>query len=367
MNLPADVWNSLEVMDIPSIMDIPGTQLGIISWLIKAATCLSLSIQFNKATRWELCGAGKISHDFSVAIKTLPPEDHQIAAIASRSTERAQDFARKHNIPMSYSSWPVIRTLTLCTCWCCTQSTGDWSSLSQSREDLVTAAKKNDFFLREVTGCLFCPFQAIWSRCVPVVAEVRMLLPEEAVGEVKPVKTYFGSPQLHFPRSVKKELGGGALLDIVYCRQFVLMVFNGERPESIQAKGVLLYSGVDEWVVVRKFSRSRMALAFSIGARLPNDAVISGTTGSVEILGPMHCPTTLVVNNKTAQDPLPEPCLPPNFTNSTGLRYQAEEVRQSLLNGLKESHRMPLADSVLLTEIMDEIRKQVVVFGQDSQ
>lgn len=36
--------------------------------------------------------------------------------------------------------------------------------------------------------------------------------------------------------------------------------------------------------------------------------------------------------------------------------------------GLKESPRMPLADSVLLTEIMDEIRKQVgVAFSQDSQ
>lgn len=30
------------------------------------------------ATRWGICGAGKISHDFSVAMKTLPPEDHQV-------------------------------------------------------------------------------------------------------------------------------------------------------------------------------------------------------------------------------------------------------------------------------------------------
>lgn len=36
--------------------------------------------------------------------------------------------------------------------------------------------------------------------------------------------------------------------------------------------------------------------------------------------------------------------------------------------GLKESPQMPLADSILLTEIMDEIRKQIgVVFSQDSQ
>lgn len=75
-------------------------------------------------------------------------------------------------------------------------------------------------------------------------SEVRRLLAEEAVGEVKLVKAYFSSPQLHIPRAVKRELGGGALLDIgVYCLQFVLMVFDGERPESIQATGVLLESG----------------------------------------------------------------------------------------------------------------------------
>lgn len=36
--------------------------------------------------------------------------------------------------------------------------------------------------------------------------------------------------------------------------------------------------------------------------------------------------------------------------------------------GLKESPRMPLSESALLTEVMDECRKQVgVVFNQDSQ
>lgn len=93
-------------------------------------------------------------------------------------------------------------------------------------------------------GSLLFPSKAIWSRCFPAYAEVRRLLAEEAVGEVKLVKAYFGSPQLHIPRSVRKELGGGALLDIgVYCLQFVLMVFDGERPASIQATGVLLDSG----------------------------------------------------------------------------------------------------------------------------
>ncbi|XP_028299058.1 dihydrodiol dehydrogenase, tandem duplicate 1 [Gouania willdenowi] len=333
------------------------------------------------ATRWGLCGAGKISHDFSVAMKTLSPGDHQIRAIASRSLERAQDFAKKHGVPKAYGSYEelandpdidvvhlgVLHTehwqvgLLLLEAGKNVLCEKPFAMNSRQVKDLVAAAKKNNVFLME----------AIWSRCFPVHAEVRRQLAEEAVGEVKLVKAYFGSPQLHIPRAVERELGGGALLDIgVYCLQFVLMVFKGERPECIEASGVLLDTGVDESVVVvMKFSRNRMAFcSFSIGARLPNDAFIAGTKGSIQVVGPMHCPTTLVVNNNRMEYPLPEPCLPLNFTNSTGLRYEAEEVRQCLLKGMKESPVMSLQDSVLLTEIMDEIRKQVgVVFSQDSQ
>ncbi|XP_056875527.1 trans-1,2-dihydrobenzene-1,2-diol dehydrogenase-like isoform X1 [Takifugu flavidus] len=333
------------------------------------------------ATRWGLCGAGKISHDFSVAMKTLAPEHHQIAAIASQSLERAKDFAKKHGIPTAYGSYAELAgNPDVDVVYLGVLHTEHWkvgllfleagknvlcekpfAMNSRQVKELVAAAKKNNVFLME----------AIWSRCFPVYAEVRRLLEEEAVGEVKLVKAYFGSPQLHIPRSVRKELGGGALLDIgVYCLQFVLMVFDGERPASIQATGALLDSGVDESVVVAmKFSRNRVALcAFSIATRLPNDAVICGTGGCIKVLDHMHCPTTLVVNDKEMKYPLPEPSLPLNFTNSTGLRYEAEEVRQCLLKGLKESQRMPLAQSVLLTEIMDEIRKQVgVAFSQDSQ
>ncbi|KAF7653109.1 hypothetical protein LDENG_00087320 [Lucifuga dentata] len=333
------------------------------------------------ATRWGLCGAGKISHDFSVAVKTLPPGDHQVAVIASRSLDRAKEFAQKHGIPKAYGSYEELASdPEIDVVYLGVLHTEHWrvgllflqagknvlcekpfAMNSKQVKDLIDASKKNNVFLME----------GIWSRCFPVHAEVRRLLEEEAVGEVKLVKAYFGSPQLHIPRSVRKELGGGALLDIgIYCLQFVLMVFNGERPESIEATGVLHDTGVDEsLVVVMKFSRKRMAFcACSIAVRLPNDAFISGTKGSIKVLGPMHCPTKLVVNDKETEYPLPEPCLSLNFTNSTGLRYEAEEVRQCLLKGLKQSPLMPLANSALLAEIMDEIRKQVgVVFSQDSQ
>lgn len=47
----------------------------------------------------------------------------------------------------------------------------------------------------------------------------------------------------------------------------------------------------------------------------------------------MWCPSVLEVNGKELKFPLPEAATPLNFTNSTGLRYEAEEVRQCLLKG----------------------------------
>ncbi|KAJ0056325.1 hypothetical protein NL108_004612 [Boleophthalmus pectinirostris] len=217
------------------------------------------------------------------------PAAMTIAVVASRSLRRAQEFAKKHGIPKAYGSYEELANdPDIDIVYIGVLHTQHWkvgllflkagknvlcekpfAMNSRQVQDLVVEAKRSNVFLME----------AIWSRCFPVHAEVRRLLAEKVVGEVKLVKAYFGSPQLHIPRSVEKELGGGALLDIgVYCLQFVLMVFRGEKPLSIQASGVLLDSG------------------------------------------------------------------------------------------LKESPLMPLAESVLLTEIMDEIRKQVgVVFSQDNQ
>lgn len=53
----------------------------------------------------------------------------------------------------------------------------------------------------------------------------------------------------------------------------------------------------------------------------------------MEVPAHMWSPTSLIVNGKETQYPLPEPYLPINFPNSTGMRYEAEEVRQCLLKG----------------------------------
>ncbi|XP_072348592.1 trans-1,2-dihydrobenzene-1,2-diol dehydrogenase-like isoform X2 [Scyliorhinus torazame] len=332
------------------------------------------------ATSWGICGAGRISHDFVVALKTLPPESHQVVAVASRDSSRARSFAKKHEIPKSYGSYEELATdpsvdivyvgiinpehlrvaLLMLRAGKNVLCEKPMAMNLRQVQQLVCAARHSDRFLME----------GLWTRFFPVSNAIRELLSHNDVGEVKMVKAEFGTFMLETPRLVDKELGGGVLLDIgCYCLQFVCMAFSGEKPESVQATGFLTEKGVDEAVtIVLKYSRKRMALVtVTMAVQLANQATISGTKGTITIPGLMWCPTSLVVNGKAQEFPLPAPPQPLNFINSTGLCYEAERVRQCLQKGLKECPDLPLAESELIMSILDEARRQVgVVYDQDA-
>ncbi|CAL8404339.1 unnamed protein product [Boreogadus saida] len=147
-------------------------------------------------------------------------------------------------------------------------------------------------------------------------------------------------------------LGVEALLDIgIYCLQFRLHGVPGGAARERPASGGLPGDRVEASLHSHHNTHVEM---------------VPGTEGSVRVPAHMWCPTSLIVNGEETQYPLPEPYLPTNFLNSTGMRYEAEEVRQCLLKGLKESPGMTHADSVLLAWLEDEARRQVgVEYSQD--
>ncbi|XP_014911135.1 uncharacterized protein LOC106961727 isoform X7 [Poecilia latipinna] len=348
----------------------------------------SQDYQRNMATRWGICSVGKISHDFTVALKTLPAEDHQVVAVAARKLEDAQEFANKHSISRVYGSYEelardpdmgqcpsardivhvgVIPPYHLNACKLFINAKKNVlceKSLAMNTKELkeiLDSAKKNNVFLME----------AVWTRFFQASVEIRNLLAQEYIGEVKMVRADYSLPLLHMSRSDQKDLSEGALLGLgIYCLQFISMVYKGEKPESIQARGVCLETGVDETVaVILRYSKNRMAtFTCSAGVELHSEAIIIGTEGKIQVLSPMWCPTSIIVDRKETEYPIPERCLSLNFTYSTGKRYEVEEVRQCLLKGLKESPVTPHAYTLLLAEMGDEIRRQVdVVYSQDCQ
>ena len=58
--------------------------------------------------RWGICGAGKISHDFVVGVKTRPDAEHDIVAVASRSVDSSTRFSTTHSIKKCYGSYEEL-------------------------------------------------------------------------------------------------------------------------------------------------------------------------------------------------------------------------------------------------------------------
>lgn len=53
--------------------------------------CDPKMLKSSMATRWGICSAGKISHDFLVALRTLPSADHQVGSLGLEGAGGGED------------------------------------------------------------------------------------------------------------------------------------------------------------------------------------------------------------------------------------------------------------------------------------
>ena len=95
--------------------------------------------------------------------------------------------------------------------------------------------------------------QAMWTRFLPSVVELRRQISDGVIGQVKYVNVTFDFREdLNSlpPRFTDPKLGGGSVLEIgVYPINFATMIF-GEKPESVHADGWLMSTGVDEFAAI---------------------------------------------------------------------------------------------------------------------
>ena len=57
---------------------------------------------------WGICAAGLISQDFCTALSATKMPNHVLKACAARSIERAENFAKRFNIPKYYGSYDAL-------------------------------------------------------------------------------------------------------------------------------------------------------------------------------------------------------------------------------------------------------------------
>ncbi|KAM4751785.1 trans-1,2-dihydrobenzene-1,2-diol dehydrogenase [Cyanocitta cristata] len=325
-------------------------------------------------TRWGICSAGAISHDFVVALKTLPPSEHTVVAVAARDLGRAQDFAQRFGIPRAYGSYEELAEdpdLDVVYVGVVNPAHLPTGLLFLRRGRAVLMEKPMGLGAREVAQLVGTArergvflMEGFWTRFFPAWRRLRALVAEGALGSPLVLRGALGFALGGVPRLREPGLGGGVLLDLGgYGLQMALALLGGGAPPSLRAHGVLHETGVDESVsVTLEFpGKGLAALTFSMVAELPGGAAVGGPRGWAEFPSHMNCPTELLFGGRRELFPLPPPSEPLNFPHSTGLRYEAQHVRECLLQGLTESPEMPLAESEVIAQLLDEARAQVGV------
>jgi predicted dehydrogenase len=316
--------------------------------------------------RWGVAATGRIAERFVTGLAQLP--DTEVAAVASRTSARAQEFgaahgiARRHgtyralaedpDVDVVYVASPHVRhepdTLAFLAAGKPVLCEKPLAMNDAEARRMVVAARDHRLFLME----------AVWSRFLPAYAVLRELLASGRIGEPQLVEADFGFRRPFDPahRLFDRALGGGALLDLgIYPLQLASLVFG--PPDRVSAQAHIGASGVDESVaaVLHHPGGGLAVVKAAIRVATACTARISGTEGWIGLPAFMHCPDHVLVSTAGTSRPERIDC----GWAGEGLRFQAAEVNACLRDGRTESTVMPLDETVALATTLTEIRRAI--------
>jgi predicted dehydrogenase len=314
--------------------------------------------------RWGLIGTGWIADSFAADLAFT--DSGRVVAVGSRRIETANRFADRFDIPNRHASYEALvadpevdvvyvatphpmhhrDTLLALKAGKPVLVEKPFTMNAAEARELVVVARAEKLFLME----------AMWTRFLPHIAEIRRLIADGALGEIVTVSADHGQWFAKDPdfRLFAPELGGGALLDLgVYPVSFASMLLG--TPSTIMALIEPAFTGVDGQtsMLFGYDSGAQAILSCTSLAKSPTRAVIVGTEARIEIDGDFYTPTafTLITRagERTRYD---EP------HQGRGMWHQADEVARCLREGLLESPLMPLDESVSIMQTMDAVLAQ---------
>lgn len=298
-------------------------------------------------------------------------EDFELAAVYSRTEERASEFADKFGVssiftdleemaksdeidavyiasPNSLHASQAITFMKNGIHVLCEKAI---ASNSDELAEMVQAAKENDVVLMEALKSTLMPnFKAV----------------QENIDKIGKIRRYFASYCQYSSRYDKykqgtvlnafnPEFSAGSLMDIgIYCI-YPLVVLFGE-PKSVQANGYVLESGVDgEGSLLLKYDEMDAVIMFSkiTDSDLPSE--IHGEDGNIRI-DKISTPEKVEILYRDGRtEDLSKEQVDDNMF------YEAEEFINLIQQGKKESMNNSLENSKITMKILDEARRQMGV------
>jgi len=315
--------------------------------------------------RWGIIAPGRIAHKFAQDLLTV--QDATLSAVASRSLDRAKEFAQQYNAPYAYGSYeellacPELDVVYIAsphvghhehTLLClkagiavlCEKPFG--MNLGQVQE-MISVARDKKLFLME----------ALWSRFMPTTLKTMELIKDGTIGKVLGVRADFGFKAIYDPagRLYNKELGGGALMDIGIYPLFWSYAILG-MPSTLKASAQFSDTGVDvaNGMVLTYDNCAFAFLDSTLLTRTDCEAIVYGEKGSIRVHTRWHESTTLTLELIDQ-----EPKLFTFERETNGYDYEIESVGKALRAGQTENPDWSLTDSHNLMSLLDQVREEI--------
>lgn len=310
-----------------------------------------------------IIGAGWIADKMAQAI--APFKDIEIYAIASRSLDKAETFAKTYGIPVAYGSYTELVTdPSVDLVYIATPHSHHYdhamlaiehgkpvlvekafTANAAQAERLIKAAREKGVFITE----------AIWTRYMPMSHKVTEIMESGVIGKPRVLTATLCYMMEEKERIVRADLCGGALLDLgVYSLNFARMYFGTDIVKTV-SNCHLGPTGMDMHECISlSYADGRMANLQS-GALCLNDrqGIISGTEGYIRVDN-INCPEVIEVYRNyelVARYEKPEDMV-------NGYEYQVFECMRCMQEGLLESPMMPHKETISIMRQMDELRKE---------
>ncbi len=308
-------------------------------------------------------GAGRIG---TIVVPTIQKTEGLCClGVASRSAERAAEYAKTFGIPKSYGNYqemmedPEIDLIYIATphshhfeqMMACLEHgkpvlcEKSFTANAAQAQKVLEYAKERQVYTAE----------AIWTRYQPSRKIIQDMIESGIVGKIHALNATLSYAISDKERMVRRDLCGGALLDVgVYGLNFALMHF-GNDIEKVESSVLMTEDGVDGHEnITLFFSGGRMAsIQAGMYCRSDRQGIFYGEKGyiTVENINKPQKVTAYDDNDRL----LKQVVVPEQIT---GYEYEFLEAKQRIQEGQWESASMPLQETVFVMKLMDEIRSQ---------
>ena len=317
---------------------------------------------------WGVIGPGNIANTFAKAI--APSKKGKILAVASRSKERAAEFAKTYQIEKTYSDYEkMLADPDIDIIYIATPHNFHYQQAKMSLEagkhvlvekPCTVNAEQMQILVELAQSKKLLLQEALWSRFMPSLSQLRQLLNEGIIGDIQYIQSEIGFAfqDRDKSRMVKAELAGGSLLDLAIYSITVSQFFLQEHPDTVTAMGQLTDQQVDGHVLANMHYPSGRFAQFtcSMLAQTSNTMRIVGAEGYINLPACFWDADKAEVfrDNKLIQTiDIPHPV--------NGFEYQIEESMRSIEQNMLFSEVMSHRDSIGVLKVMDDIRKQIGV------